>query len=465
MEEEKGHILVVDDNKMNRIKLSRSLEVQGFTVGLAEGGQQALDLLKIESFDVVLLDIVMPGMDGYQVLERIKGDPQLRDIPVIVISALDETESAVRCIEMGAEDYLPKSFDPVLLRARLTASLQKKNLRDLEVAYLEQEMTLRQNEKLATIGRLSAGMAHELNNPTAAAKRGADNLVGTLSRLGNIYFQMFEMGLSEEQRAQLAHLDHLARERAGEPLDMDPLTRSDLEADVEEWLDNIQVEDPWDISPKLVNFGCNPSELDKMAQDFNPEQFQIILQWLDSTCEAYRILASITATTVRIADIVNALKVYTYLDQAPIQNVDINAGLESTIAVLQNKLNGIEIIRSYASDLPEIEAYGSELNQVWTNIIENAIDGVNGRGEIHVLTRQENGWVVVEIADNGTGIPQEIQANIFDPFFTTKPPGQGTGLGLNVSHNIVVQKHKGSIEVHSQPGSTRFEVRLPINLN
>jgi len=465
MEEGKGHILVVDDNKMNRLKLSRSLEIQGFTVGLAEGGQQAIDSLKTESFDVVLLDIVMPGMDGYQVLERIKGDPQLRDIPVIVISALDETESAVRCIEMGAEDYLPKSFDPVLLRARLNASLQKKNLRDLEVAYLEQEMTLRQNEKLATIGRLSAGMAHELNNPTAAAKRGAENLVDTLSRLGNIYLQMFEMGLSEEQRRELARLDNLAKERARDPLDMDPLTRSDLEADVEAWLDNMLVEDPWDISPKLVTFGCNPSELDKMARDFNLDQFQIILKWLDSTCEAYRILASIAGTTTRIADIVSALKVYTYLDQAPIQNVDINAGLESTIAVLRNKLNGIEIIRSYEADLPEIEAYGSELNQVWTNIIENAIDGVNGQGEIRVQTRQDDGWVVVEIEDNGTGIPPDIQAHIFDPFFTTKPPGQGTGLGLNVSHNIVVQKHKGSIEVHSQPGRTRFEVRLPVNLN
>ncbi len=465
MEEGKGHILVVDDNKMNRLKLSRSLEVQGFTVGLAEGGQQALDLLKVESFDVVLLDIVMPEMDGYQVLERIKGDPQLRDIPVIVISALDETESAVRCIEMGAEDYLPKSFDPVLLRARLNASLQKKNLRDLEVAYLEQEMTLRQNEKLATIGRLSAGMAHELNNPTAAAKRGADNLGVTLSRMQNIYMQLFEMGLSEDQRGELARLDNLAKERAREPLDMDPLTRSDLEADVEDWLDNKLVEDPWDISPKLVTFGCNPSELDKLSKDFSPDQFKIILQWLDCTCEAYRILASIAGTTARIADIVSALKVYTYLDQAPIQNVDINAGLESTIAVLQNKLNGIEIKRSYAADLPQIEAYGSELNQVWTNLIENAIDGVNGQGEIRVLTRQDSGWMVVEIEDNGTGIPQDIQANIFDPFFTTKPPGQGTGLGLNVSHNIVVQKHKGSIEVHSQPGTTRFEVRLPLNLN
>ncbi len=173
MVEERGRILVVDDNRTNRAKLSLCLERQGHSVRLAENGQQTLDLLKAEPFDVVLLDIVMPDMDGYQVLQRIKGDPQLRDIPVIVVSALDETDSAVRCIEIGAEDYLPKPFDPVLLRARITSSLQRKRLRDLEKAYLQQEVTLRQTEKLATLGKLSAGMAHELNNPAAAAQRGA----------------------------------------------------------------------------------------------------------------------------------------------------------------------------------------------------------------------------------------------------------------------------------------------------
>ena len=152
MAEEHGQILVVDDNRMNRLKLSRSLEQQGHTVGLAEDGQQGLDMLRARPFDVVLLDIIMPGMDGYAVLERIKGDPRLQDIPVIIISALDEIDSVVRCIEMGAEDYLHKPFNPVLLRARLNASLQKKKLRDLEKAYLQQEVMLRQSEKLATLG-------------------------------------------------------------------------------------------------------------------------------------------------------------------------------------------------------------------------------------------------------------------------------------------------------------------------
>ena len=207
MAQEKGHILVVDDNRINRIKLSRSLEHQGHTVGLAEDGQQALDLLRSHWFDVVLLDILMPGMDGYQVLETMKGDPELRDLPVIVISAVDDEDSAVRCIEMGAEDYLPKPFNPVLLRARLNASLQKKKLRDLEKAYLQQEVMLRQSEKLATLGKLSAGMAHELNNPAAAAQRGAAQLQGAVSHLQQTHLMLGELDLTPSQLASLLKLE------------------------------------------------------------------------------------------------------------------------------------------------------------------------------------------------------------------------------------------------------------------
>ncbi len=190
MTEKQGHILVVDDNRVNRLKLSMSLEQQGYSVDLAESGQRGLDMLRQGSFDVVLLDIIMPEMDGFQVLEQIKGDPATRDIPVIVISALDELDGVVRCIEMGAEDYLPKSADPILLRARLNSSLQKKKLRDLEKKYLQQEVTLRQSEKLATLGRLSAGMAHELNNPAAASRRGAVQMQTSFANLQRTYLEL-----------------------------------------------------------------------------------------------------------------------------------------------------------------------------------------------------------------------------------------------------------------------------------
>jgi signal transduction histidine kinase len=464
MTETQGQILVVDDNRMNRIKLFRSLEQQGHTVGLAENGQQALVTLQAESFDVVLLDILMPGMDGYQVLERIKNDPELRDIPVIVISALDEIDSAVRCIEMGAEDYLPKPFNPVLLRARLNASLQKKKLRDLEKAYLQQEVTLRQSEKLATLGKLSAGMAHELNNPAAAVQRGAAQLQATVSDVQQIHLKLSEMNLSDSQLEALLALDQIAREQAKQPADIDSLTRSDREEELETWLDGQGVQNGWDLAPTLVNLGYDRESLTSLMADFSSSQFRAVIDWLNCTYVIYGLLDEIGLGAGRITEIVKALKGYTYLDQAPIQTVDIHEGLESTLVILRGKLKqGITVHREYAADLPHIQAYGSELNQVWTNIIDNAIDAMDGVGEITLRTRVDDKWAIVEIEDNGPGIPEAIQPNLFDPFFTTKPPGKGTGLGLNISHNIVVQKHDGRIDVFSRPGSTRFEVRIPLD--
>jgi signal transduction histidine kinase len=464
MSEAQGRILVVDDNRMNRIKLSRGLEQYGHTVELAEHGQQALEMLATQETDVVLLDIMMPGMDGYEVLERVKADPDLRDIPVIVISALDEIDSAVRCIEMGAEDYLPKPFNPVLLRARLNASLQKKRLRDLEKAYLQQEVMLRQSEKLATLGKLSAGMAHELNNPAAAAQRGAAQLQSAFSHLQQTHLKLGELALTGAQLDSLLALDELARERARQPAEMDSLARSDREYALETWLEEQGFRDVWEIAPTLVNLGYDRNELASLAADFSPAQILPIVDWLSATYTIYALLEEIGQGTGRITELVKALKGYTYLDQAPIQAVDIHEGLDSTLIILRSKLRpGITVRREYAADLPQIQAFGSELNQVWTNLIDNAIDAMNGEGEIALTTARDGQWVSVKIEDHGPGIPEEIIPNLFDPFFTTKPPGSGTGLGLNISHNIVVQKHQGRIDVTSRPGRTCFEVRIPIN--
>jgi signal transduction histidine kinase len=464
MAEEQGQILVVDDNRMNRIKLSRSLEQQGHTVGLAEDGSRALEALKEQSFDVVLLDIIMPGMDGYQVLERIKSDPELRDIGVIVISALDEIDSAVRCIEMGAEDYLPKPFNPVLLRARLNASLQKKRLRDLEKAYLQQEVTLRQNEKLATLGKLSAGMAHELNNPAAAAQRGADQLQFAFSQLQQTHLKLVELQLTNSQLESLLELDQQAQARAKQPTDMDAVTRSDREYEMEDWLGEHGIENAWEVAPSLVNLGYDSVKLTALVTNFTRPQFPAVIEWLDCTYIIYSLMDEIGQGAGRIAEIVKALKAYTYLDQAPIQSVDIHDGLDNTLVILRSKLKtGMTVHREYASDLPHVQAFGSELNQVWTNIIDNAIGAMDGTGSVTLRTRQDNGFAVVEIEDDGPGIPEDIQPKVFDPFFTTKAPGEGTGMGLNISHNIVVQKHKGRIDLFSEPGKTCFQVRLPLS--
>jgi signal transduction histidine kinase len=463
MADERGQILVVDDNRMSRLKLSLSLQQQGHTVSTAEDGQQALEMLCAGGYDVVLLDIVMPGMDGYQVLERMKSTPALRDIPVIVISALDEVDSAVRCIEIGAEDYLPKSFNPVLLRARLNASLQKKRLRDLEKAYLQQEVMLRESEKLATLGRLSAGMAHELNNPAAAALRGVTELSLAFSRLQQIHFEMEGQDATEPLREARHVLDRLARERAGQPGEMDALERSDREAEIEAWLAQQGVQEAWEAAPALVRLGYDRAEVETLAARFNRMQFLALVKLATCTYTIYSLLKEIGEGVRHISDIVNALRTYTHLDQAPIQLVDLNADLDNTLTVMQSRLEpGMAVQRDYAPDLPRVEAYAGELNQVWTNLIDNAIDATSGKGQITLRTRYADPWVVVEVEDNGPGIPEAIQPRLFDPFFTTKPPGQGAGLGLTTSHSIVVQKHGGQIDVDSQPGRTRFQVRLPL---
>jgi signal transduction histidine kinase len=464
MKNDHGHILVVDDHKTNRLKISLAVKQQGHTADVAENGRQALEMLRAQSFDVVLLDIIMPEMDGYQVLEHVKSDSKLRDIPVIMITAVDEIESVVRCIEMGAEDYLPKAFDPVLLKARLGASLEKKRLRDMERAYLQQEVMLRQSEKLATLGKLSAGMAHELNNPAAAAQSGAGQLSAAVAQLQQAYLTMSEESLARVQLDSLIALDQLARERAGQPTDMDSLARSDRERELETWLEDQGIEDAWEFAPVLVSLRTDSSELATLAENFVDGQFPAVVVWLSCTYTIYSLLEEIGEGAGRIAEIVKALKMYSYMDQAPIQSVDVHEGLDNTLVMLRSKLKeGITVRREYAEDLPRIQARGSELNQVWTNIIGNATDAMNGQGELVLRTHQEDQWVVVEIEDNGPGIPEAIQSNVFDPFFTTKAPGEGTGLGLNISHNIVVQKHGGKIAVRSVPGKTCFEIRLPID--
>ena len=218
------------------------------------------------------------------------------------------------------------------------------------------------------------------------------------------------------------------------------------------------------MAPTLVSLGYDNDALNTLVETFTADQFCAVIDWLNDTYTIYSLLEEIGQGAGRISEIVRALKGYTYLDQAPIQTVDIHDGLDSTLVILRSKLKqGVTVHREYEEGLAHIQARGSELNQVWTNLIDNAIGAMNGDGEITLRTRSDDRWVVVEVEDNGVGIPEENLPNLFDPFFTTKPPGEGTGLGLNISHNIIVQRHQGRIDVTSQPGKTRFEVRLPLD--
>lgn len=337
--------------------------------------------------------------------------------------------------------------------------------RELEEAYLQQEIMLRQNEKLATLGKLSAGVAHELNNPASAAQRAVSQLQDSILNLEQAEFGLGQLDLSTSHLKALELHTQLVYQRVKEPILIDPLTRSDQEYEIETWLEENGVEDAWEFAPTLVSIGYTPQELTDLAKNFSGEKFQATVFLLSNLYTTRNLMEEIGQGMGRITEIVKALKSYTYLDQAPIQSIDIHEGLDNTLVILRSKIGeGILIHRDYAKDLPRINAFGSEVNQVWTNIIDNAIDAMDGQGEIFLKTYQENSWVVVEIKDTGPGIPQEIQNKIFDPFFTTKPPGEGAGLGLNISHNIIVQKHKGKLTVDSRPGETCFTVMLPVNL-
>ena len=343
---------------------------------------------------------------------------------------------------------------------------EQKKLRDLEKAYLQQEIMMRQNEKLATLGRLSAGVAHELNNPAAATIRGADHLNKSLIELENNQFNLGKMNLTDTQLEKLKTLNKKIYEKSNQPAELNPLIRSDLENELELWFENKGINNNWELTSTLVNIGFSKDELSELAENFSSEQFPIVVSSLGSNFTTHNLTEEIRQGAGRITQIVKALKSYTYLDQAPIQSVDIHEGLDNTLVMLRGQLKkGITVALEYSDNLSRIQAYGSELNQVWTNIIDNAINAMNENGKIIIKTYNQDEWLVVEIKDSGPGIPEEIQSKVFDPFFTTKPPGEGTGMGLNISHNIIVQKHKGEIKVKSKPGETCFQIKLPIELN
>jgi len=330
----------------------------------------------------------------------------------------------------------------------------------------QNESLLHQQEKMAALGTMSAGLAHELNNPAAAAQRSASQLRETQSKWLNLTHQIARVALQENQTDWFNDFMQEASRRFESPLKLDALERIDLVDQLQAWLEASGVESAWELAPAMVNFGWDSGLLEKLKSNLSQSLFSLSIQWLSTGCLMMGLLSEVLQTTERISQIVRAVKSYTYLDQAPLLEVDVHEGLENTLVIMQHKLKkGVTIKREYSQNLPHIEAYASELNQVWTNIIDNAIDAMNGKGEIKIRTYEEDHRVIVEIVDNGPGIPEEIQSRIFEPFFTTKAPGHGTGLGLHISHDIIANRHRGQLLVESKPGESKFKVILPIKFS
>jgi signal transduction histidine kinase len=325
-----------------------------------------------------------------------------------------------------------------------------------EVTRIEQ-----QAEKLAALGKLAGNLAHELNNPASAAQRAASSLVFELRANRQNRFKLVNLCLNEEQIAAIEAWEQRVLGRPAQAASQSATALIAQEETIRTWLGTLACSEPWEVAPQLAEQGITVADLDEFHTIVGTNETCVSLQFFARYLRSSRSAETLVHSTARIFDLISAVKTYSYMDRAPILDIDVPAGLEATLQMFQSRMTGVEVIRDYQPDLPTISAYGSELNQVWTALIENALEALGNKGQLRLACRLEGEMLLVEIWDSGPGIPPELQDRIFEPFFTTKPPGQGLGLGLDNAMRIV-RKHRGHLSVHSEPGSTCFRVRLPL---
>lgn len=320
------------------------------------------------------------------------------------------------------------------------------------------EVLVREREKLAALGQLSAGLAHELNNPAAAVRRAADQLSTALDSLQARTLRLGRLALTPEQ---IEALKTARRAASSAPPKIDPVTRGDREDAIAFRLEDLGLLDAWDLAPDLVAAGLDLPDVDTLASSLPSEAVADGVGWVANSVAIQGLIDDVRQGAERISTLVQAVKNYSFMDRGAVQDVDVREGLDSTLTMLKHKLGNVGITRDYDPLLPTIAGHGSELNQVWTNLIDNAVDAMGGEGKLSLRASVTPDGVEVEIGDNGPGVPLDVQERIFQPFFTTKRMGSGTGLGLDIAYRIVVNRHGGAIRVASEPGDTRFVVRLP----
>jgi signal transduction histidine kinase len=363
-----------------------------------------------------------------------------------------ETDCRMAVIE--ADDFRRLAFAQPAIHGRVMQAVAPVMSR---VTSIEQS-----RERLTSLGTMAAGLAHELNNPAAAARRAAAQITEALDVINSAIAHFVEAGVEREQAGRLVALQQQALAHASACTALDALDASDAEDDLLARLEALGVAEPWQLAEPLAVAGVDQAWLDQVVEAAGPAT-DAALRWVAASLSSVRLAAELEESTERMSSLVGSVKSYAYMDRGELVEVDLHEGLETTLAVLGYKLKHteIELVREYDRTLPKLTVRGSELNQVWTNLLDNAIDALGERGTITIATHADGQCAVVEISDDGPGVSEDVAARIFDPFFTTKDVGQGTGIGLATARRIVVDRHDGSLTLDSVPGRTTFRVRLP----
>ncbi len=463
----RSNILVVDDTPENLQLLVGMLSERGYEVRPVPNGKLALSGAKNFPPDLILLDIMMPGMDGYEVCKELKADERTKDIPVIFISALSDVLDKVKAFSVGGVDYITKPFQMEEVVARvethLTLCSLQKSLKDKNeelVSTLQQlkatQEELIQSEKMAALGQLIAGVAHEINTPLGAISSSVRN-IATFWNDSLLQFPVFFQKLSSSRQSYFLTL---LQKLSGQDTSLSTREQRQIKKSLVSQLQSYNIENAATLANFLVGMGIY-EDIQPLVPLFKDQEGENLLKTAYQFANVQTSIRNITTASERASKVVFALKTFARYDSTGNKvKAQIPEGIETVLTLYQNQLKqGVQVIKNYEDALPSILCYPDELNQVWTNLIHNALQAMDYRGTLTIEVKKQDGYLTVSVTDTGKGIPPEIRPKIFQPFFTTKAAGEGSGLGLDIVKKIIA-KHQGKIEVESVPGQTTFTVSL-----